>query len=81
MKELIARINKGDYKLDLYEPVLVETGLFLSACLRSNEQDRIEGALLQQQPFVTILTRIEGKDAYENHPMVIEKDSYLNDLQ
>jgi hypothetical protein len=30
MSELIAKINKGDYKLELNEPITVECALFLS---------------------------------------------------
>lgn len=33
MKELVNKINKGDYTLALDEPILVETALFLSQCL------------------------------------------------
>jgi len=30
MKDLIAKINKGDYTINLKEPILIETALFLS---------------------------------------------------
>lgn len=41
MKELIARINRGNYKLYLKEPVSIECALFLTQCLQADENNRI----------------------------------------
>jgi hypothetical protein len=41
MKELIQKINTGDFSLELNEPVAIECALFLTQCLQANEEDRL----------------------------------------
>ena len=41
MKDLIAKINDGRYKVTLDEPLSIECALFLVQCLQMNENDRI----------------------------------------
>lgn len=41
MKDLISKINKGDYTVVLKEPITVECSLFLTQCLQANEADRL----------------------------------------
>lgn len=41
MKDLIAKINKGDYTVILREPITIECALFLTQTLQANEADRI----------------------------------------
>lgn len=54
MKDLIAKINDGRYKLSLKdnEPVQLETCLFLVQCLQMNENDRIPVEELNEHPFI-----------------------------
>ena len=53
MKDLIAKINDGRYKLTLKEPITIECSLFLVQCLQSNEADRIPMEELQDHPFIS----------------------------
>ena len=53
MKDLIAKINDGRYKLSLQEPICVETCLFLTQCMQMNEADRIPVEELQDHPFIS----------------------------
>jgi serine/threonine-protein kinase ULK2 len=41
MKDLINKINEGKYMLKLDEPITIECALFLSQCLQTNENDRL----------------------------------------
>ncbi len=52
MKDLIAKINDGRYKLSLNEPVCVETCLFLVQCMQMNEADRVPINELGEHPFI-----------------------------
>mmetsp|Transcript_39535 Transcript_39535/g.51772 ORF Transcript_39535/g.51772 Transcript_39535/m.51772 type:complete len:167 (-) Transcript_39535:1134-1634(-) len=52
MKDLIAKINDGRYKVSLEEPVCVETCLFMVQCLQMNENDRIPVEELTEHPFI-----------------------------
>ena len=52
MKDLIAKINDGRYKVSLTEPIKVETCLFLVQCLQMNESDRIPVEELFDHPFI-----------------------------
>lgn len=52
MKDLIAKINDGRYKLSLNEPIAVETCLFLVQCLQMNENDRVPVEELGEHPFI-----------------------------
>ena len=52
MKDLIAKINDGRYKLSLNEDIYVETCLFLVQCLQMNENDRIPVEELSEHPFI-----------------------------
>ena len=52
MKDLIAKINDGRYKVSLNEPITVETCLFLVQCLQMNENDRIPVEELSEHPFI-----------------------------
>lgn len=52
MKDLIAKINDGRYKLSLPEPIMVETCLFLVQCMQMNEADRIPVEELMEHPFI-----------------------------
>ena len=52
MKDLIAKINDGRYKLSLSEPVCVETCLFLVQCMQMNEVDRVPINELGEHPFI-----------------------------
>lgn len=52
MKDLIAKINDGRYKVSLNEPVTVETCLFMVQCLQTNENDRIPVEELNEHPFI-----------------------------
>jgi serine/threonine protein kinase len=51
LKDLIAKINKGDYTLLLKEPITIECALFLTQCLQANEEDRIKVSELFDHPF------------------------------
>jgi serine/threonine protein kinase len=52
MKDLIAKINDGRYKLTLQEPICVETCLFLIQCMQMNEGDRIPVEELTEHPYI-----------------------------
>ena len=53
MKDLIAKINDGRYKLKTQnEPIFIETCLFLVQCLQMNENDRIPVEELSEHPFI-----------------------------
>lgn len=52
MKDLIAKINDGRYKLSVPEPIMVETCLFLVQCMQMNESDRIPVEELMEHPFI-----------------------------
>lgn len=52
MKDLIAKINDGRYKVSLQEDIKVETCLFLVQCLQMNESDRIPVEELGDHPFI-----------------------------
>ena len=79
MKELINKINKGDYLLALGEPILMETALFLVNCLHSNESDRIGADRLPDHPFVNMLALSEN-ECYTAAPNVLDKETYLKEL-
>lgn len=51
LKDLISKINKGDYTLLLKEPITIECALFLTQCLQANEEDRIKVSELLDHPF------------------------------
>ncbi len=61
MKDLIYKINKGDYTVTLNEPVSVECALFLSSCLQANESDRLDVQDLVDHPFLNLNKSFEGK--------------------
>lgn len=53
MKDLIAKINDGRYKLSAQgEDVSIETCLFLVQTLQMNENDRIPVEELSEHPFI-----------------------------
>ena len=53
MKDLIAKINDGRYKLKTQnEPIFIETCLFLVQCMQMNENDRIPVEELSEHPFI-----------------------------
>ena len=52
MKDLIAKINDGRYKVTLDEPLSIECALFLIQCLQMNENDRIPVEEIQLHPFI-----------------------------
>ena len=52
MKDLIAKINDGRYKVSLNEDIKVETCLFLVQCLQMLESDRIPVEELSEHPFI-----------------------------
>lgn len=52
MKELIQKINTGDFSLELNEPVAIECALFLTQCLQANEEDRLNVQQLMSHPFI-----------------------------
>ena len=53
MKDLIAKINDGRYKLSTNnEPIHIETCLFLIQCLQMNENERIPVEELSEHPFI-----------------------------
>jgi serine/threonine protein kinase len=54
MKDLVAKINKGDYLVGLKEPILIECALFLTQCLQANEADRITADEIVNHPFLKI---------------------------
>ena len=41
MRDLIYKINKGDYTVVLKEKITVECALFLTQCLQANEDHRL----------------------------------------
>ena len=67
MKDLIAKINDGRYKVSLEEPACVETCLFMVQCLQMNENDRIPVEELTEHPFIN-----EGLINKELCPLDIE---------
>ena len=80
MKDLIAKINDGRYKLTLKEPITIECSLFLIQCLQSNEADRIPMEELQDHPFISAamqgaLTKMEidsfQKEIAQSDPSII----------
>ncbi len=52
MKDLIAKINKGDYNIAIREPITIECALFLTQCLQANENDRLNVEQLIDHPFL-----------------------------
>ena len=52
MKDLIAKINDGRYKVSLDEEIFIEMCLFLVQCLQMNENDRIPVEELTDHPFI-----------------------------
>ena len=52
MKDLIAKINDGRYKVTLDEPLSIECALFLVQCLQMNENDRIPVEEIQFHPYI-----------------------------
>jgi len=52
MKDLIAKINDGRYKVSLQEPICVQTCLFLIQCMQMNEGDRIPVEELTEHPYI-----------------------------
>ena len=52
MKDLIAKINDGRYKVSLDEPLSIECALFLLQCLQMNENDRIPVEEISLHPFI-----------------------------
>ena len=53
MKDLIAKINDGRYKVSLKsEPIAVQTCLFMVQCMQMNEGDRIPVEELTEHPFI-----------------------------
>lgn len=52
MKDLIAKINDGRYKVKILEPIMIETCLFLVQCMQMNEADRIPVEELTEHPFI-----------------------------
>lgn len=54
MKDLIQKINRGDYILKLeLEPIALEAALFLSQTLQANEDDRLNAEQLMDHKFLT----------------------------
>ena len=54
MKDLIAKINDGRYKVSLDEPLSIECALFLLQCLQMNENDRIPVEEISLHPFINV---------------------------
>lgn len=52
MKDLINKINEGKYMLKLEENISIECALFLSQCLQTNENDRLNMDQIAQHPFI-----------------------------
>ena len=54
MKDLIAKINDGRYKLSITpeEPVHIQTCLFLIQCLTMTEKERMPIEELSEHPFI-----------------------------
>jgi serine/threonine protein kinase len=81
MKDLVAKINKGDYTVGLKEPILIECALFLTQCLQANESDRITAEEIVNHPFLKLealddeeLVAID-KMAYEDEIMRLSENS------
>jgi serine/threonine protein kinase len=81
MKDLVAKINKGDYTVGLKEPILIECALFLTQCLQANESDRITAEEIVNHPFLKLealddeeLVAID-KIAYEDEIMRLSENS------
>jgi serine/threonine protein kinase len=53
MRDLIAKINRGDYQVILRQPITVECGLFLTQSLQANEPDRLDVDSLISHCFLT----------------------------
>ena len=54
LKDLIAKINRGDYTVALNEPISIECALFLTQCLQANESDRISAEELINHQFLNL---------------------------
>ena len=54
MKDLIAKINRGDYTLVLKEPLTIECAMFVTQTLQANEEDRLNDGQLQDHPFLNV---------------------------
>ena len=67
MKDLVAKINDGRYKINLNEPPCIETCLFMVQCLQMNENDRIPVEELTEHPFI-----VEDLKSNALSPMDIE---------
>ena len=52
MKDLISKINKGDYIIVLKEPVTIECALFLTQALQADESMRMNVDQLLDHPFI-----------------------------
>ncbi len=52
MKDLIAKINRGDYTIVIREPITIECALFLTQCLQANENDRLNVDQLLDHGFL-----------------------------
>lgn len=72
MRDLIYKINKGDYTVVLKEKITVECALFLTQCLQANEDHRLTMEQLLDHPFLK-LTRGEEMT-------VLDKTSYKKEL-
>jgi hypothetical protein len=51
MPDLVAKINLGDYSLQLDEPLTIECALFLCECLQADENQRIDTNNICEHPF------------------------------
>ena len=54
MKDLLNKIKIGKYSLNLNEPLIIESVLFLVQCLQSNEELRISKESLHKHPFIDL---------------------------
>ncbi len=52
LKDLIEKINKGDYPVCLKEQLTTECALFLTQCLQSDEANRVSADELLEHPFL-----------------------------
>lgn len=74
MKDLVAKINKGDYTVGLKEPILIECALFLTQCLQANESDRITADELVNHPFLKL------DDLGDEELLPIDKIAYEDEV-
>jgi serine/threonine protein kinase len=52
MKDLIYKINKGDYTVVLKEPFTIECALFLTQCLQADEVKRMNVQQILDHPYI-----------------------------